>query len=147
MWFRPGVRTLFGNVLRSWRSPLHASRPANEASANPGNSDAGSTEDARGLIGSSVDSCSDRKTFENACTNATCKPFDNRSRLKRLPLDGGLTPLPPPRDAGSLDAAKDAPAATDAVSGDVARDASMGVGVDDGSKNESSVEDAGKDGD
>jgi len=110
--------------------------------------DAGSNEDAGELVGSSADACSDRKGFENACTNAACKPFDNRLRLKRLPLDGGLTPLPPPREAGSLDAAKDSPAMQDAGSGDAARDvAAIGVGVDDGSKNESFVEDAGKDGD
>jgi hypothetical protein len=32
--------------------------------------------------------------YENACTNAICVPFDNRARLKHLPPDGGLTPLP-----------------------------------------------------
>jgi hypothetical protein len=33
--------------------------------------------------------------FVNGCTDAACKPFDNRARLKNLPADGGLTPLPP----------------------------------------------------
>jgi len=32
--------------------------------------------------------------FVNGCTDAQCKPFDNRARLKKLPADGGLTPLP-----------------------------------------------------
>jgi hypothetical protein len=34
--------------------------------------------------------------FQNGCTDAECRPFDNRARLKNLPPDGGLTPLPPP---------------------------------------------------
>jgi hypothetical protein len=38
--------------------------------------------------------------FANGCTNAECKPFDNRTRLKSLFPDGGFAPLPPPRDAG-----------------------------------------------
>jgi len=32
--------------------------------------------------------------FENACTNATCVPFDNKQRLTNLTPDGGLPPLP-----------------------------------------------------
>ena len=32
--------------------------------------------------------------FSNACTDATCVPFDNRTRLSNLALDGGLKPLP-----------------------------------------------------
>jgi hypothetical protein len=31
--------------------------------------------------------------FENACTTAHCRHFDNRTRLKNL-VDGGLRPLP-----------------------------------------------------
>jgi hypothetical protein len=39
--------------------------------------------------------------LQNACTNATCVPFDDRARLTRLLADGGLPPLPsPPTDAG-----------------------------------------------
>ncbi|MEO5769314.1 MAG: hypothetical protein ABIS92_13265 [Polyangia bacterium] len=30
----------------------------------------------------------------NACTDATCVPFDNRVRLMNLDTDGGLKPLP-----------------------------------------------------
>lgn len=30
----------------------------------------------------------------NACTDATCVPFDNRARLSNLAPDGGLKPLP-----------------------------------------------------
>jgi hypothetical protein len=30
----------------------------------------------------------------NACTDATCLPFDNRQRLRNLPGDGVLPPLP-----------------------------------------------------
>ncbi len=37
--------------------------------------------------------------FGSACTDAECKPFDNRTRLKKLSPDGGLLPLPE-RDAG-----------------------------------------------
>jgi len=32
--------------------------------------------------------------YANRCTEAQCKPFDNRARLKRLLPDGGLLPLP-----------------------------------------------------
>jgi hypothetical protein len=34
--------------------------------------------------------------FENACTSATCVPFDDATRLANLTADGGLPPLPPP---------------------------------------------------
>jgi hypothetical protein len=39
----------------------------------------------------------------NACTNAHCRPFDNRARLTKLTADGGLPPLPPlpARDAST----------------------------------------------
>jgi hypothetical protein len=37
--------------------------------------------------------------FANGCTNAACRPFDNRTRLKNRPADGGLSPLPE-REAG-----------------------------------------------
>jgi hypothetical protein len=37
----------------------------------------------------------------NACTDARCRPFDNRARLSRWKADAGLPPLPPPRDAGT----------------------------------------------
>jgi hypothetical protein len=88
-----------------------------------------------------VDACAQPTSLQNACTDAKCKPFDNRSRLKRLPADGGLTPLPPPRDAavGSNDAASDAPAKVDAASD---------AGFDAGAKDEvdaKSTTDAGKD--
>jgi ABC-type phosphate transport system substrate-binding protein len=32
--------------------------------------------------------------YGNACTDAKCQHFDNRERLRKLPADGGLTPLP-----------------------------------------------------
>jgi hypothetical protein len=58
----------------------------------------------------------DRAQFESACTTAQCEPFDD----SRLPLDGGLRPLPspPPPDAGpdgqgGEDGATAADAATD----------------------------------
>jgi hypothetical protein len=79
-----------------------------------------------------VDACSTIHSFENACTNATCRPFDNRARLKRLPLEGGLTPLPP-RDAavsidtGAPDVRPTEDARSDAVSGE---DASKDAGKD-----------------
>ena len=38
--------------------------------------------------------------FLNACTNATCVPFDDSARLTRLFPDGGLPPLPS-GDAGT----------------------------------------------
>jgi hypothetical protein len=43
----------------------------------------------------------DRHTLENACTNATCVPFDNR-RVTRCSDDGGTLTCPPapPSDAG-----------------------------------------------
>jgi hypothetical protein len=81
---------------------------------------------------SSADACSTIHSFENACTNATCRPFDNRARLKRLPLEGGLTPLPP-RDAavitdtGAPDARPTDDARSDVGSGD---DASKDAGKD-----------------
>jgi hypothetical protein len=37
--------------------------------------------------------------FASACSDAQCQPFDNRTRLKNLRPDGGLSPLPD-RDAG-----------------------------------------------
>jgi ABC-type phosphate transport system substrate-binding protein len=43
--------------------------------------------------------------FANACTDAKCQPFDNGARLKRLPGDGGLTPLPDaPMNPSSIEA-------------------------------------------
>jgi hypothetical protein len=40
--------------------------------------------------------------FLNACTNASCVPFDDPSRLANLLPDGGLPPLPPlSADGGS----------------------------------------------
>ena len=41
--------------------------------------------------------------FANGCTDSQCKPFDNKARVKNLPPDGGLTPLPE-REAGQLKA-------------------------------------------
>jgi hypothetical protein len=39
--------------------------------------------------------------FRNACTNATCVPFDDQTRLTHLLPDGALPPLPSgPTDAG-----------------------------------------------
>lgn len=32
--------------------------------------------------------------YANRCTNSSCRPFDNRARLKRLLPDGGLLRLP-----------------------------------------------------
>jgi hypothetical protein len=32
--------------------------------------------------------------YGSACTDAKCRPFDNRSRLTNLLSDGGLAPLP-----------------------------------------------------
>jgi hypothetical protein len=65
---------------------------------------AGDSSDADTLQGpsqdGSADACATISSFENACTNATCRPFDNRARLKHLPREGGLTPLPP-RDASA----------------------------------------------
>lgn len=43
----------------------------------------------------------DPKSTLNACTNARCRPFDNRRRLTKLNADGGLAPLPQFRDAGA----------------------------------------------
>jgi hypothetical protein len=40
--------------------------------------------------------------FLNACTNASCVPFDDLSRLANILPDGGLPPLPPLQaDGGS----------------------------------------------
>ncbi|MET0593636.1 MAG: hypothetical protein ABW133_13110 [Polyangiaceae bacterium] len=38
--------------------------------------------------------------FSNACTDARCRAFDNRARLKNLASDGGLIPLP--ADGGAI---------------------------------------------
>jgi hypothetical protein len=38
--------------------------------------------------------------FLNACTSASCVPFDDRTRLAHLLPDGALPPLPAPPDAG-----------------------------------------------
>lgn len=32
--------------------------------------------------------------FQNACTEASCAPFDDAERLTKLTADGGLPPLP-----------------------------------------------------
>lgn len=42
-------------------------------------------------------SCAPKTTtdFENACTDASCAPFDDAARLTKLTADGGLPPLPP----------------------------------------------------
>jgi hypothetical protein len=51
----------------------------------------------RGPDGQNCFSCTPSSTpqFENACTNATCAPFDNKTRLTKLNPDGSLPPLPP----------------------------------------------------
>jgi hypothetical protein len=41
--------------------------------------------------------------FENACTAATCVPFDDATRLTKLTADGGLPPLPPFDGGGQPD--------------------------------------------
>lgn len=50
----------------------------------------------------------DASAATGACTDAACTPFDNRTRVTKLLSDGGLPPLPPPPDAGSVDAGSDA---------------------------------------
>lgn len=47
--------------------------------------------DGRGCFG-----CTPRVTrdFQNACSDATCAPFDDATRLTKLTPDGGLPPLP-----------------------------------------------------
>jgi hypothetical protein len=47
--------------------------------------------------GRSCFSCTPKVTgdFHNACTDATCSPFDDQKRDTKLTADGGLPPLPP----------------------------------------------------
>lgn len=47
--------------------------------------------DGRGCFGCTPKVTSD---FQNACSDATCTPFDDAKRLTRLTPDGGLPPLP-----------------------------------------------------
>lgn len=88
---------------------------ANDADVHAPVTDAGSEAaivDARGDVDAGIvadastdDPCTGAKgcfrcaptsdlQFGNGCTEAVCHPFDNRSRLKRLPPEGGLSPLP-----------------------------------------------------
>ncbi len=50
----------------------------------------------KGANGVNCFSCAPSATpqFENACTAATCQPFDNKKRLTKLNADGSLPPLP-----------------------------------------------------
>lgn len=48
-------------------------------------------EGGRGCFGCTPKITSD---FKNACSDATCAPFDDAKRLTRLTPDGGLPPLP-----------------------------------------------------
>jgi hypothetical protein len=61
--------------------------PATAPTCNP----AGTEPDGRPCFG-----CPPTKTveFHNACTDSTCQPFDNATRLTKLTADGGLPPLP-----------------------------------------------------
>jgi hypothetical protein len=58
-------------------------------SASPGCQKTGA--DGRACFG-----CAPKVTadFQNACTDATCAPFDDEKRLTRRKPDGGLPPLP-----------------------------------------------------
>jgi hypothetical protein len=38
--------------------------------------------------------------YLNACTDAGCVPFDDTARIKNLPADGNLPPVPNVPDAG-----------------------------------------------
>jgi hypothetical protein len=38
--------------------------------------------------------------FLNACDDAGCIPFDDKARIKGLPLDGSLPPVPDVADSG-----------------------------------------------
>ncbi|MEP6652013.1 MAG: hypothetical protein ABJA82_01560 [Myxococcales bacterium] len=48
----------------------------------------------RTAIGCAACSGGELRELLNACTDATCVPFDNRVRLMNLDADGGLRPLP-----------------------------------------------------
>jgi hypothetical protein len=97
--------------------PDTGSPPANDAggkeedSGSQGSPDAGSEVAVDAGADVAVDGCvgangcyacapANDFQFVNGCTDAACKPFDNRTRLKNRLLDGGLTPLPA-REGGS----------------------------------------------
>ncbi len=135
----------FSGTVCDLRVRLCKSDPSLQASGL----DANAQDDAGGTA--SADACS-AATFENACTNAACKPFNNKVRLAHLPPDGGLTPLRP-RDAGTIDGGKSDAANSDAANSDAARfdatkeeaDVSI-VDAEDASRTEGTADDAGKDG-
>jgi hypothetical protein len=81
--------------------------PASDSGANaetaPPSPDAApdaSSDPCLGANGCYACAPSNDHQFGGACTDAVCKGFDN-SRIKKLSSDGGLTPLPPPREAGA----------------------------------------------
>ena len=83
-------------------APVEAGAPATRPSGAASDaappvravSDAGSLPDAEAGCGAGAD-----QLYLNACTNARCRPFDNH-RLRKWTVDGGLPPLPLPREAG-----------------------------------------------
>jgi hypothetical protein len=75
-----------------------AGQPA-EAAAPDASAEADAAEPCRGANGCFQCVPTTDIQFASACTDAGCKPFDNRTRLKNLRPDGGLLPLPE-RDAG-----------------------------------------------
>jgi len=131
----------FSGTVCDLRVRLCKADPAMQTSAGL---DANAQDDAGGTA--SADACS-TATFENACTNAACKPFNNKVRLAHLPPDGGLTPLRP-RDAGTIDAGKSDATSSDAAKFDATKEEAdvSNVGAEDASRTEVTADDAGKDG-
>jgi hypothetical protein len=91
------------------RAPAHAEASAPDADLGVGDGAAGNTaSDASVEASCSGDdgacyACTPATTpqFLNACTGATCVPFDDVGRLTHLLPDGSLPPLPAPvTDAG-----------------------------------------------
>ncbi len=92
-------------VLRTCRfTPIIDEAPINGSANASGRTDAGVSGAASGELRAVGDGgCAPPGDVPNAnaCTNARCRRFDNVARLTKLTRDGGLPPLPAPRDAGA----------------------------------------------
>jgi hypothetical protein len=96
-----GCNELIG--LTGYTTAADASTPQKDTAAQSDSSIVAVEASCEGDSSGSCYACTPVTTpqFLNACTTATCVPFDDLSRLTHLLPDGSLPPLPPiPEDGG-----------------------------------------------
>lgn len=98
-----GCNTLIG--LTGYTAPLDASILPNDAAAGPDSGLAAVDASCEGDSSGPCYACTPVTTlqFLNACTSATCVPFNDVGRLTNLLPDGSLPPLPPVPEGGGED--------------------------------------------